>query len=84
MAVSASLLGHPALEGFLHGGMIASLLDGAMTNGLFAHGHIGIQRLTPGHCTGLPAQTQLWNAFPGRCSSCAVGASWVFHGFHRI
>ena len=41
-SVSASFLGHPALEGFqgfLHGGMIASLLDGAMTNCLFAHGH---------------------------------------------
>jgi acyl-coenzyme A thioesterase PaaI-like protein len=41
-SVSASFLGHPGLEGFqgfLHGGMIASLLDGAMTNCLFAHGH---------------------------------------------
>ena len=40
-SVSASFLGHPALEGFeglLHGGMIASLLDGAMTNCMFAHG----------------------------------------------
>lgn len=40
-SVTATFLGHPALEGyegFLHGGMIASLLDGAMTNCLFAHG----------------------------------------------
>lgn len=40
-AVSATFLGHPALEGFqglLHDGVIASLLDGAMTNCLFAHG----------------------------------------------
>jgi acyl-coenzyme A thioesterase PaaI-like protein len=40
-AVGATFLGHPALEGFqglLHGGVIASLLDGAMTNCLFAHG----------------------------------------------
>ncbi|MGB7769436.1 MAG: PaaI family thioesterase [Verrucomicrobiia bacterium] len=40
-SVSATFLGHPALEGFqgfLHGGVIASLLDGAMTNCLFAHG----------------------------------------------
>ena len=39
-SVSATFLGHPALEGFegiLHGGVIASLLDGAMTNCLFAH-----------------------------------------------
>jgi uncharacterized protein (TIGR00369 family) len=44
-SVSASFLGHFALEGFegcLHGGMIASLLDGAMTNCLFAHGHIAM------------------------------------------
>jgi uncharacterized protein (TIGR00369 family) len=40
-SVSATFLGHPALEGYvglLHGGVIASLLDGAMTNCLFAHG----------------------------------------------
>jgi len=44
-SVSASLHGHPALEGFggcLHGGMIASLLDGAMTNCLFAHGRVAM------------------------------------------
>ena len=44
-SVSASLHSHAALEGFegcLHGGMIASLLDGAMTNCLFAHGHIAM------------------------------------------
>lgn len=40
-SVTATFLGHPALEGFpgmLHGGVIASLLDGAMTNCLFARG----------------------------------------------
>jgi len=40
-SVSATFLGHAALEGYqgcLHGGMIASLLDGAMTNCLFARG----------------------------------------------
>jgi acyl-coenzyme A thioesterase PaaI-like protein len=44
-SVSASVHGHVALEGFqgcLHGGMIASLLDGAMTNCLFAHGHVAM------------------------------------------
>jgi hypothetical protein len=38
-SVSARFLGHSALEGYpglLHGGVIASLLDGAMTNCLFA------------------------------------------------
>jgi acyl-coenzyme A thioesterase PaaI-like protein len=44
-SVSASFLGHSALEGFqgfLHSGMIASLLDGAMTNCLFARGHVAM------------------------------------------
>ena len=36
-----------------------------------------VQRLAPAHCTGLPALAQLWNAFPGRCSACPVGARLV-------
>ena len=44
-SVSTSFLGHFALEGFqgcLHGGLIASLLDGAMTNCLFARGLVAM------------------------------------------
>jgi len=44
-SVSATYLGHPALEGFegqLHGGVVASLLDGAMTNCLFARGRAAV------------------------------------------
>jgi acyl-coenzyme A thioesterase PaaI-like protein len=44
-SVSASFLGHSALEGYpglLHGGVIAALLDGAMTNCLFARGIRGL------------------------------------------
>jgi uncharacterized protein (TIGR00369 family) len=39
--VSTTFIGHPGLEGYagvMHGGMIATLLDGAMTNCLFARG----------------------------------------------
>lgn len=39
--VAATFLGHCALDGYpgiLHGGVIAALLDGAMTNCLFARG----------------------------------------------
>jgi hypothetical protein len=39
--VAATFIGHSALEGYpgqLHGGVIASLLDGAMTHCLFARG----------------------------------------------
>jgi uncharacterized protein (TIGR00369 family) len=44
-SVSASFLAHSAIEGYqglLHGGMIASLLDGAMTNCLFAGGRMAL------------------------------------------
>jgi acyl-coenzyme A thioesterase PaaI-like protein len=44
-SVCASFLGHSALEGYpglLHGGVIAALLDGAMTNCLFARGRRGL------------------------------------------
>ncbi len=40
-SVSASFIGNCALEGYpgvLHGGIVATLLDGAMTNCLFARG----------------------------------------------
>lgn len=40
-SVRATFIGHPGLEGYpglLHGGMIATLLDGAMTHCLFARG----------------------------------------------
>jgi acyl-coenzyme A thioesterase PaaI-like protein len=44
-SVRADFLGHGALEGYpglLHGGVIAALLDGAMTNCLFTHGIHGL------------------------------------------
>ena len=44
-SITASFLGHCALEGYsglLHGGVIATLLDGAMTNCLFARGVRGL------------------------------------------
>ena len=34
-----------------------------------------IQRLVPLHCTGFPAAARLWNKFPGRVSTCPVGAT---------
>jgi len=44
-SVTAKFLGHCALEGYsslLHGGLIATLLDGAMTNCLFARSIRGL------------------------------------------
>ena len=43
--VSTVFLAHPTLEGYpglVHGGVIASMLDGAMTNCLFAQGLVAV------------------------------------------
>jgi 7,8-dihydropterin-6-yl-methyl-4-(beta-D-ribofuranosyl)aminobenzene 5'-phosphate synthase len=37
-----------------------------------------VKHLAPGHCTGLSAVAKLWCAFPGCCSSCAVGTAMKF------
>ena len=39
---------------------------------------IGVERLAPAHCTGMPATVALWNAFPGRCQACPVGTRFEF------
>jgi acyl-coenzyme A thioesterase PaaI-like protein len=44
-SMTALYCGSPELEGYpglLHGGVIAALLDGAMTNCLFAHGTVAL------------------------------------------
>ncbi len=39
---------------------------------------LDIRRLVPGHCTGMPAMSRLWAAFPDRCSPCSVGVRMRF------
>ena len=39
---------------------------------------IGVERLAPAHCTGMPATVALWNTFPGRCQQCPVGTRFEF------
>jgi 7,8-dihydropterin-6-yl-methyl-4-(beta-D-ribofuranosyl)aminobenzene 5'-phosphate synthase len=39
---------------------------------------IGVERLAPAHCTGMPATIALWNSFPGRCRPCPVGTRFEF------
>jgi 7,8-dihydropterin-6-yl-methyl-4-(beta-D-ribofuranosyl)aminobenzene 5'-phosphate synthase len=39
---------------------------------------IGVERLAPAHCTGMPATVALWNAFPGRCQTCSVSTRFEF------
>jgi len=38
-----------------------------MEKTIAAFRRLGVQRLAPAHCTGLPALAQLWTAFPDRC-----------------
>jgi 7,8-dihydropterin-6-yl-methyl-4-(beta-D-ribofuranosyl)aminobenzene 5'-phosphate synthase len=38
----------------------------------------GIEQFAPAHCTGMQATVALWNAFPGRCSTCPVGTRFEF------
>jgi 7,8-dihydropterin-6-yl-methyl-4-(beta-D-ribofuranosyl)aminobenzene 5'-phosphate synthase len=38
---------------------------------------LGICRLAPAHCTGMPATVSLWNAFPGQCQLCPVGTTFA-------
>lgn len=39
---------------------------------------LGVRVLAPCHCTGMAATVALWNAFPGRCVACHVGARFEF------
>jgi 7,8-dihydropterin-6-yl-methyl-4-(beta-D-ribofuranosyl)aminobenzene 5'-phosphate synthase len=39
---------------------------------------IGVERLAPAHCTGMPATVALWNAFPAGCVTCHVGKTFNF------
>lgn len=39
---------------------------------------IGVGRLAPAHCTGMPATVALWTAFPDTCITCHVGKTFEF------
>jgi 7,8-dihydropterin-6-yl-methyl-4-(beta-D-ribofuranosyl)aminobenzene 5'-phosphate synthase len=72
------LTGHRPIHAILGGMHLITAGPARMEKTIAAFRRLDIQRLAPAHCTGLPAQAQLWTAFPGRCSSCAVGASQIF------
>jgi acyl-coenzyme A thioesterase PaaI-like protein len=67
-SVAATFLGNCALEGYsglLHGGVIAALLDGAMTHCLFAQGRQGLTveltvRYHGGVAAGEPVFVRAW------------------------
>jgi 7,8-dihydropterin-6-yl-methyl-4-(beta-D-ribofuranosyl)aminobenzene 5'-phosphate synthase len=42
---------------------------------------LGIRRLAPAHCTGMPATVALWNTFLGQCQTSPVGTTFQFHGW---
>lgn len=72
-SVTATFLGHSALEGFegcLHGGMIASLLDGAMTNCLFAHG-----------CVAMTGELKVRYREPVQIGEEMSVRAWIKHSF---
>ena len=64
-----------ALLGGMH---LAAASHERMENTLAAFRRLEIRFLGPSHCTGFPAQAQLWNAFPGHCTTCAVGTTMRF------
>jgi 7,8-dihydropterin-6-yl-methyl-4-(beta-D-ribofuranosyl)aminobenzene 5'-phosphate synthase len=39
---------------------------------------IGVRRLAPAHCTGMPATVALWTAFPSVCITCHAGKTLEF------
>jgi len=62
--------GYPDL---MHGGFIALLLDGAMTNCLFAHG-----------CTGVTARMELAFRHPVRANSTVTVQAWIESTNHPV
>lgn len=68
-SVQARFYCDKTLEGYadiLHGGVISSLLDGAMTNCLFAHGH-----------PGLTAELTVRFRHPVRIGTAATVRAWI-------
>jgi len=68
--------GNGYCEGYanmMHGGIISLLLDGAMTNCLFAHG-----------CTGVTARMELAFRHPVRSGSPATLRAWIEQANHPV
>lgn len=75
-SVSAVFLGNPTLEGYagmLHGGVVAALLDGAMTNCLFAR---GIRALT--------GDLHVRYRSPVRVAEELIVRAWVESSWHEL
>ncbi len=72
------LTGGRPIHAILGGMHLLTASPERMEQTIAAFRRLDIQRLAPAHCTGLPALAQLWTAFPGRCSACAVGTRWIF------
>ena len=68
-AVVAEFAGHPGLQGYeglLHGGVIAALLDAAMTHCLFHHGVVG-----------LTGELSVRYLHPVRCEANLTVRAWI-------
>lgn len=68
--------GNACCEGYpemMHGGIISLLLDGAMTNCLFAHG-----------CTGVTVRMELVFRHPVRSGSAVTLRAWIERASHPV
>lgn len=64
---------YEGFPGFLHGGIIATLLDAAMTNCLFAHGFVG-----------LTGELKVRYYHPVRIGKAARAYAWLERSVHRL
>jgi len=75
-AVEGFFQDHDHCEGYahmVHGGIIALLLDGAMTNCLFTHGR-----------TGVTARMELWFRHPVRSDHGMTVRAWIERDSHPL
>ena len=69
---------HAPIYAILGGMHLGKASPRRMRQTLRALRELDVERLAPGHCTGMAATTRLWSAFPGRCIPCAVGTRMEF------
>ncbi len=72
------LTGNRPISALLGGMHLAAASPDRVGKIMAALRRLGIQLLAPAHCTGIPAASHMWNAFPGRCTTCAVGTTMRF------
>ncbi len=72
------LAGHRPIRAVIGGMHLIAASPERITRTIEELQRIGVERLAPAHCTGMPATVALWNAFPDRCLTCHTGSSFKF------